>query len=236
MDAVDRPRDNASRALAEIRKIIVVGAVAADGRLPTERELSERLDVGRRSVRRALEALEAEGLIWRRQGKGTFIGQPPDPTGVLAAELVGVADILSVMEARLALEPALAGLAARRATGEDVARLKHLSVRVTDSADSESAELWDGALHRMIARIAGNRVLLTMFALLDEVRMGDEWQARRHRARTPETLEKYDSQHRAIVAAIEARDEQAARSAMTDHIRTLSENLERSLTPAEAGA
>ena len=234
MDQAAPPQDNASFALARIREMIVAGEVSGDGRLPTERELSEGLKVSRRSVRRALEALEAEGLIWRRQGKGTFIGQPPDPTGALAAEIAGAADLMSIMEARMALEPALAELCARRATAEDVARLRHLARRTHDSADSEAAELWDGSLHRMIARIAGNRLLLTAFALLDEVRLGEDWRSHRHRARTPETLELYDRQHAAIIAAIEARDGGAARSAMAEHIAALTGNLERAFEEVEA--
>jgi GntR family transcriptional repressor for pyruvate dehydrogenase complex len=58
------------------------------------------------------------------------------------------ADPVSVMEARMALEPEMAALAARRATAEDVARMRELADRTARATDADGAELWDGALHR----------------------------------------------------------------------------------------
>ena len=117
----DRPKDpqeapEARRVLEAIRQIVSEGRLPSDGRLPTERQLAAELEAGRASVRRALDRLETEGLIWRRQGKGTFAGQPPDPTEELAAQIASDVDPLSAMEARLCIEPALADLCARRAT------------------------------------------------------------------------------------------------------------------------
>ena len=216
-------------ALKAIREMIEAGKLPADGRLPTERELSAEFGCGRRTIRRVLDTLEAEGLIWRKQGKGTFAGQPPDPTGILAAEIAPDANPLVVMEARLCIEPALAELCALRATGEDVQRLQKLAQRASQPIDADTAELWDGALHRAIARIAGNRVMLTAFALLDEVRMGSDWQKQRHRARTPETMALYDTQHRNIIDAIERRDGSGAFDAMRTHLEALSRNLKASM-------
>lgn len=230
-DTAQDPEDRS--VVAVLRSMIEERRLPSDGRLPTERELAAELGTGRRSVRRALDALETEGLIWRRQGKGTFAGQPPDPTGLLAAEIVAEVDPMVAMEARLCVEPALAELAALRATGEDVARLRQLCHRAAHPADANAAELWDGALHRAIARIAGNRIMLTTFSLLDEVRMGEDWQLKRHRARTPETMALYDTQHRKIVDAIEARDGPSAAAAMKAHLRDLSRNLERAIEEAE---
>jgi len=229
MDGQQPIADNATRAMTEIRRLIDSGDLAEDGRLPTERELSDRLRIGRRAVRRGLESLEAEGLIWRRRGKGTFIGQPPDPTASLAARIVDEADPLTVMEARLALEPSLAELAARRATADDVDKLRLLAGRTMQSADPDATELWDGSLHRLIARIAGNKMLVAAFAMLDEVRMGADWQVKRHRARSPGRIAVYDRQHTAIIDAIAARDGEAARDAMAEHLRLLMDNLGSSL-------
>ena len=55
------------------------GEFVKDGRVIAERALAEQLDVGRRALRKALDQLESEGLIWRRQGQGTFVGTPPPP-------------------------------------------------------------------------------------------------------------------------------------------------------------
>ncbi|PIL21079.1 hypothetical protein P775_05915 [Puniceibacterium antarcticum] len=221
-----RKAENASEVLAQVRHLIEAGGLPADGKLPTERDLSVQLNVGRRGLRRALDALEAEGLIWRRQGKGTFIGQPPDPTGKLAASISAEVDPLSVMEARLCIEPELAALCALRAKSEDVARLRVLVERIDQTSDAESAELWDGSLHRLIARIAGNPILLTAFSLLDEVRSSQNWQDERDRARSPAQRQLYTRQHQSIVTAIADQDADAARAHMRDHLSHLSRSLQ----------
>ena len=220
--------DNAGSVLAQIRALLLAAEAGAGGRLPTERELCERLAAPRRAVRLALEVLEEEGLIWRRQGKGTFIGQPPDPTAVLAAGIMDKASALSIMEGRLCIEPALAALCALRASREDVDRMHRLLDHIGVAPDTDAAEVWDGALHRMIARAAGNPILLTAFSLLDQLRTRDDWLAMRQRARSAEALQLYDHQHRAIIDAIAARRPEAARKAMTEHLTRLSENLSQS--------
>jgi len=71
---------NSNYALDRLRDLLRSGSVDADGRLPTERELSTSFGVSRRDLRRALEVLEMEGRIWRRQGSGTYAGRRPDPS------------------------------------------------------------------------------------------------------------------------------------------------------------
>ena len=126
----------------------------------------------------------------------------------------------------MALEPELAALAARRATAEDVARMRELADRTAKTTDADAAELWDGSLHRLIARIAGNPVLRAAFALLNEVRSEQRWQRERQIARSSGLVAEYDRQHQKIIAAIDARDENAARNAMREHLQALTDNLE----------
>ena len=215
--------------LNQLRRLVDTGGIDPSGRLPTERTLCQRLGVGRRELRSALETLQTEGLIWRRQGKGTFIGQPPDPTGVLAADIAPATDALSVMEARMCIEPVLAGLCAQRAAADDVARLRHITARIGKEPGAESTEIWDGAFHRLIARAAGNQILLTAFSLVDEVRIRKDWVKARDRARSAEIIDLYHRQHDAIIRAIELGDAEAARAAMTDHLTHLKRNLEAAL-------
>ena len=227
--------DEAHRAEAFLRGMIDGGRLPSDGRLPPERELAAELDVSRRAVRRAIERLDADGLVWRRQGKGTFAGQAPDAAGAMAAHLASAADPIAVMEARLVIEPGLAALAAERATEPDVARLSGLAEHVSAARGDEEAELWDGVLHRLIARIAGNPILLTTFGFIDEVRVQAGWRAARLRARSPATRALYDAQHREIVAAIVSSDAAGAVSAMRTHLEALREGLVRALDETGAG-
>ena len=223
--------DNASLARARLQTLIEKGLSGVDGRLPTERNLAATLGVGRRAVRSALEALEAEGLIWRKQGKGTFAGQPPHPTQVLAAEIVGETNVMEIMEARLCIEPTLAALCAKHALPADIERMRNLARRTMAVSDPDSIELWDGALHRLIARTAGNKPLLTAFALIDEIRGNQNWRGLRSNARSLETLKVSDHEHHAILDAIEAGDAVLAESAMRAHLSTLAQNLKRILSP-----
>jgi len=219
--------DTSAAVQARLRAMIENGALGRDGRLPPEREICDMTRAGRRSVRRALDALEADGLIWRRQGKGTFAGLPPDPTQVLAAEIVGETNFLEVMEARLCIEPALASLCAMRALPADITRMRNLAGRTVAAADPISIELWDGALHKLIARSAGNKPLLTAFSMIDEIRGNENWRGLRAKARNVETLQVSDREHHIIIDRIEAGDAGGADAAMRAHLTSLARNLQR---------
>ncbi|MDB2407436.1 FCD domain-containing protein [Jannaschia sp.] len=200
--------------------LIAAGELGADGRLPPERALADRFGATRRALRQTLDGLEEEGLVWRRQGSGTFAGRPSDPTGDLAARIAGETDPLQVMEARLCIEPTLAALCAERMTGPEIARLRALAARQVETADPQAIEVWDGALHRMIADCARNRPLRTSFALLDRIRAHPDWVALRARARSGASVSISLAEHAQIVEAIAARDPVRAQAAMHAHLST----------------
>src|SRR5689334_15518524 len=112
---MDEAQGNSNYALEKLRALLQSDSLDADGKLPTERMLSEILGVSRRSIRRALEVLEAEGRIWRRQGSGTFAGKRPDGWSNHVDSIIADTDLMEIMEVRLRVEPQLAQLAAIRA-------------------------------------------------------------------------------------------------------------------------
>lgn len=226
------PSTNSSHALTRLRSLLGGEPDNSDGRLPTERELAERLGVGRRAIRRALDVLEAEGRIWRRQGKGTFVGPQPAKTARFTEGLAVRSNPVDVMEARLEIEPALARLSALRARPDEVRRMRALAEKISAASDADARELWDSALHRLIAATAGNPILLTVFDIVDQVRQDDVWHRLRERARSHERTRLYARQHVAIVDAIDARDAPGALEAMRGHIRAVQESL-LAVAPAE---
>ncbi|MGF1631821.1 MAG: FadR/GntR family transcriptional regulator [Kiloniellaceae bacterium] len=226
MSREEKPtRRNSSLALERLRSI--VDRLEQDGlsQLPTERELAEQIGVGRRAVRRALEVLESEGRIWRRQGAGTFIGAEPHQPERHLKKLPELSNMLEVMEVRLRLEPALAQLAALRATPSDVAWMRSLAGKVAAADDLDGRELWDSALHRAIAAVAGNTLFLALFDVVDRVRQDETWRHVREALRTEERLTLYTAQHDEVLDAIERRDPLAAERAMRQHLLALQERL-----------
>lgn len=168
--------ENSTYALERLRALLHSGALDADGKLPTERALSEQFDVSRRALRRALEVLEAEGLIWRKQGSGTYAGPRPDGWSEHVGSIVASTDITEIMEVRLRIEPQLAQLAAIRAKDISIRRMYELAEKIYRSDDADGRELWDGALHRLIAQSAGNQFFLTIFDFINHVRQDEAWQ------------------------------------------------------------
>jgi len=219
--------DNSSRALAALRARLQ--CIDRNGgkalRLPPERDLAAELGIGRRAVRRALEVLETEGLIWRQQGKGTFTGPRPSENPGTVSALVDRTNPQEVLEARMQLEPALAGLAAMRAVQQDVRNMRDLCDRIARARDDDARELWDEALHRTIGRAAGNALLFGLYEIIEEVRRDEVWRGLRERARSRAMVATYVEQHAAIVDAIARRDPGAAEQAMRSHIATLRRSI-----------
>ena len=225
--AIEDGSDNSNYALKSIRALLDASTLGPDRKLPTERALCEMLNVSRRSVRRALAVLEAEGHVWRRQGSGTFAG--PAPVQIIASldAVAKESNYAEVMALRLQLEPEFAGVAASRATADDVARLRSFVKHVSTSHDADERELWDSALHRTVAEISGNKLYLAIFDLIDRVRQEAAWVEMRERARNTRTNSLYRTQHNALVDAIAAAKPAAAAAAMRAHLLSLSSNLER---------
>ncbi|MFU8883211.1 MAG: FadR/GntR family transcriptional regulator [Rhodobacterales bacterium] len=218
----DHDLDNSTLALERLRALLRDIPATGDARIPTERQLAETLGISRRSVRRALEVLEAEGLVWRRQGAGTFAGPRPD---TLAVQEVLEVNFTEVMEVRLRLEPQLAQLAALRASASDIGRMRETLARLEASGDADGRELWDSAFHREIARAAGNRFFLMIFDSMDRARHDDAWRALRERARSRANLAETTRQHRELVDAIAAHDPVRAGRAMRTHLMTLHDRI-----------
>src|SRR6185503_16352485 len=120
------PAPVAERVVSHLWRMIRRGRFRPGDRLPTERDLADELGVSRHSVRAALQFLTAMGVVRSRQGAGTFIQDGPptldsEPLRLLAA-LHGFTRE-EMFEARGVLEVDAAGLAAQRATGEQVAAM-----------------------------------------------------------------------------------------------------------------
>jgi len=227
---------NSTYALEQVRLLLEPGKLGPDGKLPTERALCAALGVSRRAVRRALEVLEAEGRIWRRQGAGTFVGSAPAAHQRAFENLAAESNFIEVMEVRLCIEPQLAQLAALRAGPADAAWLREIVAKIDASEDADGRELWDSALHRGIAECAGNKLYIAVFELVDRIRQNPAWINIRERARSKAHLSTYSAQHRAIIDAIAARDPVSAGEAMRRHLLLLQENLVRQTAMAGIGA
>nr|WP_255726585.1 FCD domain-containing protein [Microvirga sp. ACRRW] len=226
--------DSSNAALERLRALLEEGSFSQDQRLPPERSLAAQIGIGRRALRRALEVLEAEGRIWRHQGKGTFLGPRPTEPHINLEELSKRTHPLEVMDARLEIEPSLARLAALRASNGDVERLVRLADKTAESFDADGRELWDSALHRAIAEASGNSLLLAIFDLIDRVRQDRAWQQLRERARSEERQRIYVDQHRRVVAAIAQREAGAAEHAMREHLAFVRDGLLNVMTNLHA--
>lgn len=224
---------NSAAALDRLRAHMQAADYLPGGRLPPERQLAGAIGVGRGALRRALEVLEAEGVVTRIQGSGTFFGRPSRAMSELD-RIEAATNPLEVIEARLELEPVLARLAAQRAGAAEIAAMRHTTMRLAAATDSDARELWDGALHRAIAEAAGNTLLLALFEAIDRVRLNEDWRELRIRARTSSSLRADTARHEALIDAIARRDGGASEAAMRLHLQEVAIRLRAAMAKSPA--
>jgi DNA-binding FadR family transcriptional regulator len=208
--------------LEKIRHYLAKSGFENQDRLPPERDLAIQLGLTRSKVRYCLNKLAAEGLIWRHVGKGTYFG--PKPSTSLIDLKLGLADMTNpreIIEARLALEPPLARLAAIRGTNKQFAEMDECLGKFELTADHKAWEKWDNRIHHVIAAAAGNQI---MAALLDVIRSSasqsifGELNKSLH---TPAQMREGHQQHVAIVDAIKKRRPDEAEELMRKHLQAI---------------
>lgn len=226
---VSGPVRLADRVAAILAEEIESGRLAEGDKLPTEVELVKQLGVSRTVVREAVSRLRNAGLVEPRQGRGVFV--MPRRTRPLDLEADAVEDtkakVLQIVEVRRPLEGEAAYLAASRATPGDLVRMR----QTLDAIDAAVAAGGDGvdedlAFHRSIAESTGNAVMVSTVRYLGEVLRGGIRVTRANEARRGDFIEEVRQEHHAILAAIEARDADAARDAARLHLKHAASRLQ----------
>lgn len=212
--------------LDRLRAYIDTEGFSPGDRLPPERDLTVSLNLSRSTLRKALDALEREGAIWRHVGKGTFIAaKSGGDGGVSLAELSNQVTPVHLTRARMSLEPAMAREAAVNASAEAIARLKLARDRARNAATWDEYEAQDDVLHRAVAQAADNPLLLALFDQLNQVRRAVAWNSVVRTSERPPRDHSSFAEHDQLVAAIEARDAAAAHAAMRTHLGSVAARL-----------
>jgi GntR family transcriptional regulator, transcriptional repressor for pyruvate dehydrogenase complex len=213
-----------------IIEMIRRGDYAPGDRLPGERKLAAELKVSRTSVREAIQRLEAMGLVTSRHGQGTFVKEPGSEAiqaAILSHLLPSKKKIREVFELRKIIEVEAAGQAALHIEANEIELMRKWLENVETNIareDLQSVIIADVEFHRQILIATDNEILVNvMDSIVDLLR-----DTRRDSVNLPELLPVMTKDHRAILAAIEAGDSQAARQAMQEHLSIVFSQIETS--------
>jgi len=205
---------------AHLRGMIHRGELRPGDRLPTERELARLFGVSRPTLRAGISSLSAVGVIRSRSGTGTFVaeaeGSPSLDSGPLhlMASLHGFTSA-EILEARRSLEMVIAGLAAERATAEQLAGMTEEITEMYASLDEPEKFLsHDMRFHQTVAAASGNRILTSLMNMVATI----QFESRRKTIRQTKDLKELAERHRHVYCAIRNRSPEAARNAMRDHL------------------
>jgi GntR family transcriptional repressor for pyruvate dehydrogenase complex len=205
------------RLVEHLRAYVVEAGLSAGDRLPSERELSERLGVSRASVRQAIVALEVQGILEVKHGEGTFLRAARVDTLPIAKLADLKRRLPDILDAREAIEVKLAELAAERRTESDIEAIDAaLEVMQREIEDGTTGERGDHDFHQSVVRAAHSELLAQMYALiLKDIELSSHETV--DQIGTPARLLEQD---RRIADAIRAGEGPAAASAMRNHLKT----------------
>ncbi len=219
------PGRGANAITMRLRHAIETGVYADGDQLPPERQLATAFNAARSTIRKALDQLEVSGLVVRRVGSGTYVNYS-GPLSEPSAEITDLVSPLQLIDARLAIEPYVARLAALHATRRDLDSIAAVLDRLDETRDDKVAfSRLDSEFHQLLARCSRNPLLLHLYSQINEVRTHAQWAAMRETILTPEQIDAYNAQHRAIFEALCQRDPQEAASLIRGHLEKAHKDL-----------
>jgi GntR family transcriptional regulator, transcriptional repressor for pyruvate dehydrogenase complex len=217
---------------SHLEELILTGEFKPDEPLPTENEMAAQLQVSRTVVRDAIRVLATKGLVDIRHGVGTFVtksGRERLAEALALSLRRGDYTPLELYSVRYGLELVVVDEAIRKVTPEQIREMREALARYHRQLKEPGAPRVPDehmVFHQLMVRSTGNRVLIdlldpiTVFRIPEDAGMDSMWD------KVPD-YDTYLQGHAAIVDAIEARDLDAARTAMRDHLQVLKERAER---------
>jgi GntR family transcriptional repressor for pyruvate dehydrogenase complex len=218
----------------QILEMISDGELTPGDKLPAERTLAEQLGVSRNVLREAVRSLASLNVLEVRHGAGVFVGSLEIADLIEPLEFAVSLErsaVKALLEARQAMEPGIARLAAERIGSEQIAALRRL-VHESDEHGGDPSRFLeiDVELHGMILGAADNPFLTRIMQSVGRLaRTGREFTNP-----SPSMREVAIGDHHEIVTALELNDGDAAEAAMRRHLVHVAETLEVEPTSGEA--
>ena len=220
----------------QIAALIDRGEFSPGARLPAERELASVLGVSRTSVREAIICLELSGRVEVRVGTGIFVCAPSARSAAPALSDADAPGPFDLLAARQVVEGETAALAARTIGRRDLAVLRDTMERMRQSgAERGPRDEADREFHVTIAQATGNSALRAVVDRLWDARSHPLWARIEAHFHTPALRARALKDHAAIVAALEARDPDGARSAMHRHLARVIREFQRQVEDPNSG-
>jgi GntR family transcriptional repressor for pyruvate dehydrogenase complex len=217
------PRQKLTETVAQ-QLLAAIAKLEPGARVPSERELTRDLGVGRSTVREALNGLALMGVVEIRHGQGVFVLAREGAEGASDALQRALTKGLTheFLEARLVVEVEIAGLAAERRTDADLARIEETIIQLEGAGDAPVEQALRPAtdFNVAVAEAAHNEVLAAVeesFVTLMIERAGELYATDGFRAWDIE-------EHRGILDAVRASDAELARQRMREHIVAIGEH------------
>ena len=211
-------RLNASAVYTLLRNDIVRMKYLRQDQLPPERELAGEYGVARGTIRNVLNALENEGLIFRRHGSGTYVRYTANSQ---LESIIEVVTPLQLIEARMAFEPHVARIAAISASRQDRKLLREKVEQLEHNQDGIAAfTTLDEQFHRLIVECSHNPLIVGLYHFLDSVRSHQQWNRVKHRSLNPDIIARFNVQHRAIAEAIVNMEIERVGELVKEHLQT----------------
>lgn len=202
------------------------GTFPVGTKLPSERILTQEFQTSRGTVREALRALEIIGVIESKVGQGTFVKTTNFSEEDKLLEIAQQTSPLELFEARFAIEPFLAELAARNATPDDFLLIEDCLQRTKISLGNfEEFEKLDAEFHHLISKASKTSLLQSFLGLINKVRDEKLWGTLKARSLNKERTHVYYQQHVSIYEAIKDRNLGQARECTILHIKTVRFNM-----------
>ncbi len=203
--------------IEQIKDIVKKGELRSGDKLPSERELCDKLEVSRASIREALKSLQMLGLIESKHGEGNFINENfenslLEPLSIVFLLLGSKGD--DVLQLRKIIEPETAALAAKNITDEQLMELKDIMEELNNASDGEVSASLDKRFHYKIAQASGNHLISTvMFSMSSLIEKYIE-NSNVHNS----NKEMVKTNHEEIWRALKAHDADAAAAAIRKHL------------------
>ena len=215
-----------------LHQLIQTGQIQPGDKLPTESAVMEALGVSRTVVREAISRLQASGQVETRHGIGTFALEAPTTHNFRIAEqdMATIDDVIAVLELRISLETEAAGLAAQRATPEQLgsmaSALQGFATAIHNQSDAVPS---DFQFHMEVAKATGNRHFADLMTylgthIIPRTRIKTADQAPEGRQAY---LERVHGEHESIYNAIRNHDTESARAAMRTHLSNSRDRLRK---------